>query len=231
MTAPPATPSAPSAASPPAGDRPRDLFGLYKPVFQDWWDGLTDAANDHTNPQRGPLARLRRLGIYDSPTGPLPDVATALSEGAFQHLYKAVRGRQPRAEEGGKRLSDDQEESLVVVAATLAHVRGHRPGRTAALLGGPEDGPPRLLAEARFLRLMRVETAAELMDQARRLVALLGREAPVGDLGASLFLWRVLPKVRRDWARSYYGLDLAGHGAAKPGPIPPSQDAPEPGAA
>jgi len=36
-------------------------------------------------------------------------------------------------------------------------------------------------------------------------VALLGREAPVGELGASLFLWS--PPVRREWAAAYWQLD------------------------
>ncbi|MDZ5649990.1 type I-E CRISPR-associated protein Cse2/CasB [Nitrospirillum sp. BR 11828] len=230
-TPPPPAPAADPGPIPAGGalsSPPRDLVTHFRPLFQGWWDGLTDAANGHLNPNRAALARLRRLDTRDDGTGPVPDLATALTEEAFRRLYRTARAWQPQT-----LLPLAWDEALVVVAATLAHVRADQPGRkTAALLGGPDDGTPRLLAEARFLRLMRVETAAELMDQARRLVALLGRAAPVGELGASLFLWRARPQVRRAWARAYYGLEPAGRSAAAPTPSTPfGEDAPEPGAA
>lgn len=66
------------------------------------------------------------------------------------------------------------------------------------------------MKDGRFRNLMRAETSADLFDQARRLPDLLKGAAPVGELGASLLLWRSTPLVRRDWARDYYHLDLGG---------------------
>jgi hypothetical protein len=79
------------------------------------------------------------------------------------------------------------------------------------------------MAESRFLRLMRAQTTGDLFDQARRLVVLLKRAAPVGELGASLLVWLVDPEVRRTWARSYYGLNRTDAATDEASPQPSSE--------
>ena len=101
-------------------------------------------------------------------------------------------------------------ECFAIAAATLAHIRtdaGGRRGATARLLGQPRggEGEDRLFAEARFKRLIRTRNDwPGLLVQARRIAAILGKEAPVGDLGASLILWNADPRIARDWAFQYY---------------------------
>ena len=93
-----------------------------------------------------------------------------------------------------------------------------RPDQTTAYrLGRGKDGDPvsddnpaRLMAEARFKRLIRTRDWPGLLDQGRRIVALLGRDAPVADLGASLLLWNAGPRTIRDWSFAYYGVAFAG---------------------
>ena len=98
---------------------------------------------------------------------------------------------------------------IALVAAVLTRVRsGGKEGAapTAARLGEKKDRSDeasRLMAEARFKHLIRAGSDAELLDHGRRIVALLGRDAPVGHLGASLLLWG--PSVVRQWAFDYYG--------------------------
>ena len=177
-----------------------DPTKILMPVFSRWWNAITDARNQGRNADRAALAQLRRLKLNDFGEGPRPDVALAMTLDAFRDLYLKVS-------RAGARLPPDWESDLVVAAVTLAHVRSDAPGQsTAGMLGG-RDADQRKMKEARFLRLMRVSTAADLFNQTRRLTALADGKAPVGDLGASLLFWRSQPNVRRDWARAYYGLD------------------------
>ncbi|QCI66839.1 type I-E CRISPR-associated protein Cse2/CasB [Phreatobacter stygius] len=170
--------------------------------FREWWEGLTDAGNDGRKADRAALARLRRIDLAPFGEKREPDLTLAFSEAAFRNLYRRIRGI--------GELSEDREPDLATAAVTLAHIRQDAARRkTAAMLGGPDDDA-RKMKEVRFLRLMRVSTAGDLFNEARRLSALLDRQAPVGELGASLLLWRHVPRVRRDWARAYYGLDVEG---------------------
>ncbi|MBN8943569.1 MAG: type I-E CRISPR-associated protein Cse2/CasB [Rhizobiales bacterium] len=187
-------------------------------VFHDWWEGLTDSKNDGRRADRAALARLRRLDMADFGQGLEPDLTLALGEDGFRKLYRRIRAI--------KDLPEDYEPDLVTAAVTLARIRKDAAKRkTAAMLGGPDDDA-RKMKEVRFLRLMRVSTSGDLFNEARRLAALLDRQAPVGELGASLLLWRHVPRVRRDWARAYYGLDTEGlepteTDIAKPEPASP----------
>jgi CRISPR type I-E-associated protein CasB/Cse2 len=168
----------------------------FRPVFYHWWRNLTDAGNEGRNADRAALANLRRLDLTDFGEGPRPDVAKALTQDAFRNLYLKI---QP--------LAEDREADLVIAAVTLARIRTDAPGQTTAGLLGGRDEEDRKMKQSRFLRLMRVSTSGDLFDQARRIANLLGGTAPIGELGASLLLWRHVPSVRRDWARAYYGLD------------------------
>ncbi len=180
-----------------------------KSVFFGWWIKLTDADNEGRHADREDVARLRRLDLIDFGQGPEPDVAMALTIGAFQKLYREIAP------------TKEQEGDLVVAAATLARIRTDVRGQTTAGLLGGHDEESRRMKQTRFLRLMRVSTSGELFGQARRIANLLGGSAPVGELGASLLLWRQDQRVRRDWARAYYGLDRANSDTPRP-PIRPS---------
>jgi hypothetical protein len=178
-----------------------DAYERLQPTFARWWRSLNAAGDDCARgegAERGDIARLRRVGVFESGLGPRVDVATALTIGGFRDLYRRVRAYG----DGSVRW----EERLAVAAITLAHVRADTPGPlTAHLLSGP-DPDHKVMSEARFLRLMRVRTPADLLDEGRRIAALLKTGAPVGDLGASLLVWLDEPYRRRIWAQAYYGL-------------------------
>ena len=187
-------------------------------VFRRWWQGLTDAAHDGLLRQRGDLARLRRIDLIEVHGRRAPDVVAALIETPFRDLIQAVQPYHDLHQ-----MQDERIEDLVTAAVTLARLRQDvRHRNTAQLLGGKKD-EDRVMKEGRFLALMRSDTPADLFDQARRLPDLLKNEAPVGELGVSLLLWRTAPSVRRDWARDYYHLDLGGRERRAPetlGPAP-----------
>ncbi|MDR3439161.1 type I-E CRISPR-associated protein Cse2/CasB [Telmatospirillum sp.] len=190
-----------------------------KSLFFAWWAALHDPQNDGRHADRAELARLRRLDLVTAGgQAPAPDIAAAFAIESFRDLWQKTRDAL-----GG--IDADQEDSLVIVAATLARIRrndrAHR--ATATALGGVTDAE-RVLKEGRFLRLMRVETAADLFDQARRLTAILRETAPVGDLGLSLFLWRRDPGIRRAWAKAYYYMDRA---TAQPATAQPATTMPD----
>ncbi len=197
----------------------KDPYDRLHAIFGRWWRGLNDS-NDNgergDRADRADIARLRRVSTFPSEVGPRIDVATALTIAAFRDLYR-------RLHDSGED-SADWEERLVVAAVTLAHVRTDAPARqTAQLLAGANQDH-KVMAESRFLRLLRVRTPAELMDEGRRIAALLKTGAPVADLGASLMVWLDDPNRRRLWAQSYYGL------GAPPAPLKsPSDQQTEPG--
>lgn len=174
-------------------------------VVQSWWRGLrglhpiTGEEIPGREPDRGELARLRRVG--EAGESDLPDVALveALPIDSFRDLWRKVAAKL-------KVQHDDLlAEYAAVAAATLARIRTDAGrGDTARLLGDPRDSP--VFAEPRFRRLIRVESAVDLLDQGRRIAAMLGGTAPVGELGASLILWDRDPKVRRRWTFAYYHL-------------------------
>ncbi len=160
-------------------------------VFARWWHEFIDTEDSRKKADR---AALRRLGTAKDISPPEIDVTGAI----MIHAFRVLHGRLSKWREG------DWETRLVVAASVLAHVRSDKPNKTtAALLGAGEDSP--LMAESRFRRLLRTTDPVELSDQVRRAVALLGRNAPVGDLGASLFAWDA--RTRRAWATAYWRLD------------------------
>jgi CRISPR type I-E-associated protein CasB/Cse2 len=176
-------------------------------AFYGWWARLHDPENNGRNAKRADRAALRRLDLVAGAEGPEPDVVAALSIPAFRELYGNLRAILPAA---SRREEDDRLTRLFIVATALAHIRkddkAHR--STATALGGP-DANSRLLQDARFVRLMRTTTAADLFRQSCRLCALMKGTAPVRDLAVSLYDWLDVydgPRVRRNWARDYYGL-------------------------
>lgn len=197
-----------------------------KPAFNDadlrsalyqWWNGLTDMENGGLGRRRGPLARLRRLDLTHGPAGRAPDVVGAMMEADFRDLCRRIDPLWSLHD-----LGDNRVEDLVTVAVTLSRIRDNIRGKSPAQLLGGRDDSDRAMKEGRFTALMRAETSADLFDQARRLPDLLEGKAPVGELGASLLLWRSQSWVRRNWARDYFHLDLNGRERGeKPEPVSP----------
>lgn len=180
-----------------------------------WWrslQGLSDEGKPHDPPRapdRAALATLRRVSVINEESIPVVDVAAALNISAFRNLIQRLGVDRPMPD-GSPEVPL---EPYVIAAATLARIRSDagkpKRGATARLLGRPRgDGAnteDRLFAEARFKRLIRTRNDwPGLMAQARRVAAILEREAPIGDLGASLILWNAEPRITRDWAFQYY---------------------------
>ncbi|MBF0095047.1 MAG: type I-E CRISPR-associated protein Cse2/CasB [Alphaproteobacteria bacterium] len=186
---------------------------MLRDLFADWWSKLTDIKNDG----KASLAALRRLGAAEAVFPPEIDVVGAIAISAYRVLHRRVRSL--------PNLPNDWESQLVVTAVVLAHVREDdtKNKSVAALLGASRiegDDTTHLMAETRFRCLLRTTDPVELCDQARRAVALLGRKAPVGDLGESLFSWDT--RTRRKWAISYWKLDAGPGVAAAPASESPS---------
>lgn len=188
-----------------------------------WWrrlQGLTDGGKEipGKGPDRAALAQLRRIGVIDLGGVPTVDSASALGISAFQELIRTLRAASlknwhVRSWLGCAQPDATDFSAFAIAAATLARIRadagGQQRGATAKLLGAGEDDD-RLFAEARFKRLIRTRNDwPGLLAQARRIAALLDREAPVGDLGASLILWNADPRIARDWAFQYYQREFA----------------------
>jgi CRISPR type I-E-associated protein CasB/Cse2 len=188
-----------------------------------WWLSLQEReVKGKTMPRdRAALAELRRIGVIALTDGPAVDIGLALGSSAFRKLIADLRGESFRQGSYVKRWLDEDErcvEPFAIAAATLAHIRSDagrkERGATARMLGaarGESDSTDdHLFAEARFKRLIRTRNDwPGLLAQARRIAAILEKEAPIGDLGASLILWNAEPGVIRDWAFQYYQRDFA----------------------
>lgn len=170
-------------------------------VCTGWWRELNgldiETGAESKPPNRAAIAKLRRIGTVTVDGREEMDTATEL--GYYAALYNQLKPF---------RHDRDQEnfgQAVAVVAGTLARVREEASGKTAALLGVTRDDK-RLMQEERFKRLIRTRDWADLHSRGRRIVHLLGRAVPVGDMGASLFLWFSGPHVIRDWSLAYYDL-------------------------
>ena len=184
-------------------------------VCTEWWRGLNgldvNTGGESKPPNRAAIAKLRRIGTVTVDGREEMDTATEL--GHYSVLFARLKGP-TSAPFRPYRDQDDFAQAVAVVAGTLARVRNATGGKTAALLGVQRVEKQRLMQEERFKRLVRTRDWAELHSRGRRMVHLLGQTAPVGDLGASLFLWFAGPHVIRDWSLGYYGIDET------PDPVP-----------
>jgi CRISPR type I-E-associated protein CasB/Cse2 len=215
-----------------------DDYAALSAIFTVWWRELQGLQAKSGKPimiaglpkksDRQALAELRRIGIVDEGGMPAVDLARAISIPAFGILIGRLQS--PKAISGTLKgwLAGDtmQLDPFAIAAATLARIRQdsgkEQLGATAKLLG---DGFPEthVFAEPRFKRLLRCrDDWPDLMSQARRVGAILERQAPIGDLGASLVLWNSNPRIRRDWAFQYYqkNYEAADDSAAAPAPVP-----------
>lgn len=170
---------------------------------------------------RAALAQLRRIDVIDDDGTPIVDVGGALGIPAFRNLIHSLRTSLAERKLSNARvaywLSDDCPfmEPFAIAASAISRFRNdsgdksEKRGATARLLGKPRSegagDDDHLFAEARFKQLIRTRNDwPGLMRQSRRIAAILEREAPIGDLSASLILWNASPHVTRDWAFQYY---------------------------
>jgi CRISPR type I-E-associated protein CasB/Cse2 len=223
---------------------PPDYIPLAE-LFTGWWRGLQSLdkngaerkiAGQVLPPNRKALAQLRRVNIEEGTAIPAIDIVTALTIDEFWDLIGRLKASDKLSKEIRTWIDQNDWEPFAIAAATLARVRldtnsPHKPGSTAKMLGtprNPEPGSKTIFDEARFKRLLRSrDDPPDLLAQARRVAAILEREAPIGDLAASLVLWNARPDIsnpiRRDWAFQYYQRDFTA--AAEPDanvPAPPA---------
>lgn len=169
-------------------------------ICRTWWRSLNgidkEGKEDRDRADRQARAELRRAGSVASDGGDAINLIRAFGVERFHGLKRAIDAKIDRI----------GEEKVALAAIALAHVEHDRmqgedaePPKTAALLG---EGDPPLFAEARFKRLIRTDNPAELLPQVIRVVKILGKTVPVGDLGASLLLWG--PDVKKRWAFAYW---------------------------
>ncbi len=173
-----------------------------------WWRKLNgvdrEGVENRVLAERKSRAELRRIGASASAsdTGDGIDLVNAYAVDFFHRLCERVAAR-------GARLD---REKVALAAAVLANVEADRfdldeegqPWTTAKLLGkqkGNETKEPKF-AELRFKRLIRTDDPAELLPQMVRAVKILGKAAPIGELGTSLLLWG--PAVKKRWAFAYW---------------------------
>jgi hypothetical protein len=203
-------------------------YGAIYGVCTAWWRGLQRLDDDGRPiiskgsgsplpPDRAALARLRRIGVVALNEGEAVDVGHALGIPAFRELIDGLRWNLDDKSRAKRQLDAARPhlEPFAIAAATLAFIRADAGngakdrGATARMLGAPRgenaSADERLFAEPRFKRLIRTrDDWPGLLSQARRIAAILEKEAPIGDLGASLILWNADPRVSRDWAFQYY---------------------------
>ncbi len=142
--------------------------------WQRWWRALQE--------RRGDRASLRRCRS-------VLDVAL---EPAFHDLLKRL----------GSRLKEVDRDRVAAVAAILAHVEKDEPAWSIAELMARPKGDKPVVSDARFRRLLRLESPDELMHELVRVIGMLGGEAPVAPLASDLARWG--DPIRKRWALAYY---------------------------
>ena len=144
--------------------------------------------------KRAELARLRRLG----PRADAPDRIdiSPLAESFFARLLLRRLGLAKDGVVDVDRRIDRIERAAAALGALAAisdEVSAPHPARALHAV----------MSEDRFVRLLRMETPAEILANGRRLVRMLGGRTDPGALGADLYWWS--PKTRTRWAFLYYG--------------------------
>ena len=160
-----------------------------------WWRNLQPAAAEdgRLKGDRAALARLRRAAT------PID----AAQEAAALDLYRRLGFKSHEIE---RRLP-----SVLMVAVVLAHVRDDDCRMSVARALGKQNDTA-VMSELRFRRLMATEGEDNLLIAGRRLVAMLGRKANVGDLAESFLDWS--EKRRMRWAFDYYSASDAAPNAS-----------------
>jgi hypothetical protein len=217
--------------------KPFERFDALEKACFSWWAVLAnpdDQGRMTAGADRAALARLRRLGSAAEADLDAA-LATALSEpafcGGFQQKGRRHEGLLDRISvlEGAESLSRKLllAPKVLVAAIVMADIRRSRPETSVGkLLRDAQSDAEGITpsGKARFLRLLRTDEVSFLLPQARRLTRLLDREAPVGQLGASLILWadpRDGASRRSRWALDFFQPSLAADAAPSPSETTP----------
>ena len=157
-------------------------------IAADWWKDLNPPdPEQQTGAKKAALAELRRAAT------PLE----ALREPAALRLIQRLPHYRDK-------------DRLAALAGILAWVREDDDSTVARAIGRDslDDGEPPAMSEARFRRLMQIESNdGDLMDAMRRLVRLTGRKVNVQDLADSILYWG--DSIRKRWIFDYYGVGRA----------------------
>jgi CRISPR system Cascade subunit CasB len=97
--------------------------------------------------------------------------------------------------------TNERRDRLAVVAAVIAHVRVNSNENVAQYLKGLRKKSDSI--ELRFKRLLQEYEPDELMQSMIRAVKLVGNEASVVHLAASIMNWTD-PKTKKQWAYDFY---------------------------
>jgi CRISPR system Cascade subunit CasB len=154
-------------------------------VIQAWWKHWTGKPEEHEASRKGELAALRRCKnleeIFFTPQ--------------YQNLYHQAAA-----------AGWDNQEAMAAIAGILAHVKNDpKPeAKTVAehFARIREGGDSPIVSEARFIRLVKLKTHAELFPALLRLIQLADKSAPLPDLIRGVYWWS--DKTRRNWTFKYY---------------------------
>jgi CRISPR type I-E-associated protein CasB/Cse2 len=191
----------------------RQLYNDLRWACRKWWRDLngvdSNGAQHRAHADRAARAALRRIGSDYGEQGSEIGLVHAFTIRRFHLLRSAVANAYKNNE---RQIREELlSERTALAAAVLARINDDLPDpdrdtkhpSTAKLLGRSREGSDEpLFAEARFRRLIRTDHAADLLPQMVRAIAILGRKAPVGELGASLLLWG--PAVKKRWSFDYW---------------------------
>lgn len=164
-----------------------------------WWEQLRPDPSRNHKGDPGALARLRRGGLQE-----------AALEPATADLYRRIKPFQR------EKCELDAFETAALIAAVLAHVRYDAEQSVARAAGAQGDNDARV-SPLRFRKILATRGAQECLIAFRRLAALLGKTANVGDLAVCLAEWNLDgagDRRRTRWAFDYYNAAAAAPDAA-----------------
>ena len=153
-----------------------------------WW-GARIRPDDDTADAKLTRAALRRVASPVEAVG-----------------VEAVHDLNARLDAAGHGLRREPDR-LMLIAVALAHVKGHVPGRRAALAFGEPIGERRRLGGIRFEALIRARSPEELARPLVRALAVIDGRADAAALADDLFRWT--DRVRTQWCFDYYGAPAA----------------------
>jgi CRISPR system Cascade subunit CasB len=183
-----------------------------------WWKSLQPQelsdGRGTTAGDRATLARLRRAS----------SVFEVACEPSVSALHTMLKFDAPSR--------DRDIIASAVLAGVLAHIREQAKMRLAAAMGAP-IGDRQTVSALRMRRFMMARDADDVMQQFRRVIAMLGHQANVFDVALLVLHW-LDPTEAGDRARTRFAFAYHGHANAAPddesgeqasGEEPPTPDA------
>ena len=174
--------------------RPDNPFPQGKPdhpsfaVLKIWWQSLE--AN------RGDRAALRRAA----------SLTEVMLSPAFHRLLNSLR-------RAGYGVADYRYPKLAAIAGLAARVKTETPETLATRMGSPKSGGDKkaAMSDLRVRRVLACDDVEELYTLLRRALALLGDQANLADLAATLWHWSPMDEKRsndprRRMAYDYYAV-------------------------